>query len=91
MFIAWDHQIIIRSVWSDLTSLLIHCTPNIVGASLRGRPIIDSHGNKLQNPQRWGAHGGTPLQIKTQVSRATKSYKHPAPLEQSSEPRMLLP
>jgi len=38
-----------------------------VGASLRGRPIDDSLGNKLQKPRRWGALEGTPLQIKTPV------------------------
>jgi len=50
-----------------MPNVLVHCTPNIVGASLRGRPIDDSLGNKLQKPRRWGALGGTPLQIKTPV------------------------
>ena len=52
MFIAQGHQIIVRSVRSDMTSVLTHCTPNIVGASLRGRPIIDSLANKLQKPSQ---------------------------------------
>jgi hypothetical protein len=63
--------------------MLVHCAPNIVGASLRGRPILDSLGNKLQKPRRWGAHGGTPLQIKTPVYHVAKSYKDAAPLEHS--------
>ena len=67
-----------------MTSVLTHCTPNIVGASLRGRPIIDSLANKLQKPRRWGAHRGTPLQIKAPVLSRTQSYKHAAPPEQSS-------
>jgi hypothetical protein len=56
-----------------MLSVLGHCTPNIVGASLRGRPIVDSLGNKLQKPRRWGAHGGTPLQIKMPVCHLAKS------------------
>ena len=66
-----------------MPGVLVHCTRNIVGASLRGRPIVDSLGNKLQKRRRWGAHGGTPLQIKTPVSHLAKSYKYAAPPEQS--------
>ena len=67
-------------------------TRNIVGASLRGRPIVDSLGNKLQKPRLWGAHGGTPLQIKTPVSHPGKSYKHADPPEsKAGEPSVLMP
>jgi hypothetical protein len=60
-------------------SVPVHCTRNIVGASLPWAPHRRGFCSLFPKRIDDGANRGTPLQIKTPVCHVAKSYKHAAP------------